>query len=121
MCGLRSGNTFMAINLKDQWGSTVVAFRGYNVGNRGRSAELLRHPQYGPVVKKLLREASAICSQASGQKTDLVRRVRGGSKTRLGNFAQDGFRDRCREGIAAEGATLFAQGKTSNLLFCQHC
>ena len=87
--GPRSGTTFMTIQLKDRWGSTVVAFRGYNVGNRGRSAELLRHPQYGPVVKNLLREASEICSQASGQKTDLIRRVRSGSKTRLGNFAQD--------------------------------
>ena len=38
--------------------ATVLAFRGYNVTNLGRTAELLAHPAYGPTVEKHLRAAS---------------------------------------------------------------
>ena len=79
----------MTLDLKPQWRSTVVAFRGYNVSNGGRSAELLRHPEYGPVVKEFLLEASELCSEVTGARTDLVRRVRRGVTTRLDTFAKD--------------------------------
>ena len=43
-------------------GKTAFAFRGYNATNLGRTPELLRHPQYGPIVAKYLQRASDICT-----------------------------------------------------------
>jgi [acyl-carrier-protein] S-malonyltransferase len=77
------------IDLKARLNTTVVAFRGYNVTNNGRSAELLRHPLYGPTVEELLREASELCSDATGRRVDLTTRVHRGGPTRVEEFAED--------------------------------
>src|SRR5512145_2822473 len=79
----------MTIDLKARWPSAVIAFRGYNMTNLGRSAELLAHPDYGPVVREHLAEVSEMCSQAVGRKVDLVERVLAGQPTRVEEFAED--------------------------------
>ena len=66
--------------------SAVFAFRGYNVTNLGRSAELLAHPAYGPVVESWLCDASAICSDVVNRPVDLVDRVRRNEETTLDTY-----------------------------------
>lgn len=68
---------------------TALAFRGYNVTNLGRTRELLQHPAYGATVRARLVEASEICSDATGKKTDLVTRVLQEIPTTLDTFAED--------------------------------
>jgi hypothetical protein len=44
--------------------ATALAFRGYNVTNLGRTAELLAHPAYGPTMVRhlgLVGEAASSC------------------------------------------------------------
>jgi [acyl-carrier-protein] S-malonyltransferase len=79
----------MNIDLKARLGTTVVAFRGYNVTNQGRNAELLRHALYGPVVEEHLRAASELSSQALGRHVDLIARVRSGADSRVEEFPLD--------------------------------
>src|SRR5438067_13915019 len=79
----------MALDLKARWPSAVITFRGYNITNLGRSAELLADPDYGPVVLQHLGEGSEMCSQAVGKKIDLVQRVLAGEETRVEEFPQD--------------------------------
>src|SRR5205823_4798759 len=63
--------------------ATVLAFRGYNVTNLGRTAELLAHPAYGPTVEKHLRAASVTAADVLRRPVDLVSRVRRGEETSL--------------------------------------
>jgi [acyl-carrier-protein] S-malonyltransferase len=63
--------------------NAVLAFRGYNVTNLGRTPELLAHPQYGGVLESYLAEASEICQRVVGRPVDLVRRVRQEEETTL--------------------------------------
>ncbi len=79
----------MASSLKEQIASAAFAFRGYNVTNQGRSAELLAHPIYGPIVETQLREASEICSDATCHRVDLVERVRRCEPSAINTFAED--------------------------------
>lgn len=67
---------------------TALAFRGYNVTNLGRSRELLAHRAYAPVVKQYLTEASAICSDLTGKRVQLLRRVRQSREASLQNYAE---------------------------------
>jgi [acyl-carrier-protein] S-malonyltransferase len=76
----------MPNNLLDRLGLTAFAFRGYNVSNLGRSAELLKHPAYGPVLARFLMEASEICADVVSQKVDLVARVRENRETTLETY-----------------------------------
>ncbi|HEV3136613.1 MAG TPA: hypothetical protein VGZ26_01895 [Pirellulales bacterium] len=76
----------MSSSLLNRLGFTVFAFRGYNVRNLGRTAELLEHRVYGPVVERYLVEASAICADAVKQKVDLVARVRQNQETTLETY-----------------------------------
>jgi [acyl-carrier-protein] S-malonyltransferase len=68
--------------------NTALAFRGYNVTNLGRTAELLAHPRYGPIMRAHLNEASAICTAATQRPADLVRRVEQGRETELNDYAE---------------------------------
>jgi [acyl-carrier-protein] S-malonyltransferase len=79
----------MPDSFADRLPTTALAFRGYNITNQGRSHELLAHPVYGPTVRELLEEASAVCAVALGRPLDLVRRVREREPTRLATFAED--------------------------------
>ena len=53
----------MAIDLQAGLPTAAFVFRGYNVTNLGRSAELLAHRAYGSVVAEVLAEASAVASE----------------------------------------------------------
>lgn len=65
----------------------ALAFRGYNVTNLGRSADLLAHPVYGPVVRESLAHASEVTSAIIGRGVDLVRRVELREETTLDTYA----------------------------------
>lgn len=68
--------------------TTAFAFRGYNVTNLGRTAELLADDRYaGPLVGYLDR-ASAVCREAIGRPVDLVGRVRRGEEAALDEYAE---------------------------------
>lgn len=73
--------------LRAKLAATAFAFRGYNVTNLGRSAELLEHEVYGPVVAHYLEIASEVGSQAVGRRIDLVERVRQRAETSLETYA----------------------------------
>ncbi|MGY8771533.1 MAG: hypothetical protein ACKVH8_24220 [Pirellulales bacterium] len=55
--------------------TTVLAYRGYNYTNLGRSHEMINHPEYGDFYRKRLQECSIICSETLARKIDLVSRV----------------------------------------------
>ena len=55
--------------LRDRIGSTALAFRGYNVTNLGRTAELLAQPAYAETVERHLRDASAVHAPSSLSRT----------------------------------------------------
>ena len=76
----------MATVDRNVWGATVFAFRGYNVANLGRTAELLEHPQFSERMQRRLSEASAMCSEFLRRRIDLESRVRNSEETNLGCF-----------------------------------
>src|SRR5688572_11581087 len=67
--------------------TTAFAFRGYNVTNLGRSAELLEHALYGAVVQEYLDIASEIGSEVTGRPMDLAARIRRREETSLESYA----------------------------------
>jgi [acyl-carrier-protein] S-malonyltransferase len=75
------------LNLQDRLSNSVFVFRGYNITNLGRTAELLAHRAYGPVVEKQLQETSKIASELLSRKIDLVQRVRQQQETDLESYA----------------------------------
>lgn len=68
--------------------AAALAFNGYGPKNLGRSQELLAHPAYGPIVRKLLATGSELCSAALGQRVDLVQRVAAGRETELADYGE---------------------------------
>ena len=76
-------------DLKKRISSAAFAFRGYDVTNIGRSPELLEHPVYAPIVRTALEAASALCSDAQGERVDLVARVLGHEPSDLSTFVHD--------------------------------
>lgn len=78
-----------AQHLRARLPQTAFAFRGYNVTNLGRTAELLTHPVYGPVVARYLARASAVCSSVLGRRVDLYHRVLEGRESTLDTFGED--------------------------------
>jgi [acyl-carrier-protein] S-malonyltransferase len=78
----------MKLDLKPLISQSALAFRGYNVTNLGRTAEMLAHPAYGPVIQAYLEEASEICADTTHQRVDLVARVREGRETELEDYAE---------------------------------
>jgi hypothetical protein len=64
----------------------VLAFRGYNFVNLGRSRELLMHPAYGPTVERRLAEMSQAAAAVLGRPVDLVPRVLGNVETTLDTY-----------------------------------
>lgn len=75
--------------LTKQIATTVFAFRGYDVSNVGRSAELLEHPVYGVRVRAMLDRASVVCGDVLRAKVDLARRVAARQPAELGTFVED--------------------------------
>ncbi|WP_435006663.1 ACP S-malonyltransferase [Tundrisphaera lichenicola] len=76
-------------DLRRRMNSTVIAFRGFDVDNLGRSIEFLDHPRFGPIVLKVLDEASILCSDAIHTKVDLASHIRAGLRSNLDFFPQD--------------------------------
>jgi [acyl-carrier-protein] S-malonyltransferase len=77
-------------DLRSRLSDAAFAFRGYNVTNLGRTAELLAHPVYGVLVETYLRQVSELCSDTIKRPVDLVERVRAGRETRgLDEYAED--------------------------------
>jgi len=74
--------------LKERLPQTAFAFRGYNVTNLGRSAELLAHSMYGPHVRKCLLDASHVCADLVGRRVNLVARVTRQQATTLKTYAE---------------------------------
>jgi [acyl-carrier-protein] S-malonyltransferase len=72
--------------LAEKIGNSAFAFRGYNLTNLGRTAELLRHPAYGATVERYLRLAGDICGDVRQRRVDLVARVRRGEETTLATY-----------------------------------
>jgi [acyl-carrier-protein] S-malonyltransferase len=75
--------------LKAKIGASAFAFRGYDVSNLGRTPELVEHRVYGPVVKQVLDEASAICAEAIHAPVDLVSRALARIEGDLADFPQE--------------------------------
>jgi [acyl-carrier-protein] S-malonyltransferase len=76
-------------DLKKRISGAAIAFRGYDVTNVGRSPELLEHPVYGSIVRSTLEAASVLCSDAQGEKVDLVARVLAREPSDLSTFVHD--------------------------------
>ena len=76
------------MELAKQLPNAALAFRGYNVTNLGRSAELLANSKYRPVVVPFLQEAAEVCTQCMGRPVDLVRRVEMQQETELQDYAE---------------------------------
>ncbi|MDA7978024.1 MAG: hypothetical protein MPJ50_04535 [Pirellulales bacterium] len=79
----------MEPDLKSRIKETAFAFRGYNITNSGRSAELLAAPTYRETMERLLGEANAICEDSLGRECDLLGQVRQARPTTLDTFAED--------------------------------
>lgn len=79
----------MSIKLDDRIRTTAFAFRGYNITNKGRSAELLRHAVYGPIVREVAAEASDLCSAAVGRRMDVADWACSAEPSTLDTFAID--------------------------------
>jgi [acyl-carrier-protein] S-malonyltransferase len=77
----------MKNDLKPAIAKASIVFRGYNVANLGRTAELLAHAKYGPIVRQHLEAVGKTTSDVLGRKIDLVARVESGEETRLEEFA----------------------------------
>jgi [acyl-carrier-protein] S-malonyltransferase len=75
------------LNLQDRLSNSAFVFRGYNVTNLGRSAELLEHRAFGAIVERCLHGASAIASDQLHRPFDLVQRVRNRQETNLETYA----------------------------------
>lgn len=78
----------MGQDLQQHLGRSAFAFRGYNVTNLGRTAELLACPAYQSTVERHLTSASQICSQWREQPVDLIARVRRGEEASLEDYAE---------------------------------
>ncbi len=75
--------------LRQRITTAAFAFCGYEMSSFGRSAELLDHPAFGPILHARLDEAAAIHADVIGEKADLVRRVRRASRCRWRPSRQD--------------------------------
>ncbi len=68
--------------------STAIAFRGYNVTNLGRTAELLSQTTYHAIVAEELQRFSDICADYSDIEVDLVKRVKQNKEPGLEHYAE---------------------------------
>lgn len=68
--------------------TTALAFRGYNLTNLGRTAELLKQPAYCEIVTEELDRFSAICAEYSETPVNLLKRVKQGDEPGLEFYAE---------------------------------
>ncbi len=74
--------------LAERLSTTAFVFRGYNVTNLGRSAEMLAHPKFGPLIEPYLKDAGETCAEVTGRPVDLVARIRRGEEADLDHYAE---------------------------------
>lgn len=74
--------------LQDGIAETALAFRGYNITNLGRTAELLAIDAYRGIVEEELRKHSAICSDVIDRPVDLISMVAAGEEPDLAHYAE---------------------------------
>ena len=65
----------------------VLAFRGYNVTNLGRTAELLACDAYSQIILEEFKLFSEICSQYTKESVDLTSFVTAGKEPGLARYA----------------------------------
>jgi len=87
--GLAQGPARPGAELRAGIGTAAFAFRGYDQTNLGRSPELLAHPVFGPIVRRVLDEASQVATKAVGRPIDLAARIEAQAPTSLETFAED--------------------------------
>jgi [acyl-carrier-protein] S-malonyltransferase len=78
----------MSALLQPKIATTAFTFRGYNVTNLGRSAELLAHSVYGATVRRYLRKASDVCAEIIGRPVDLAQLVENNHEPNLHNYPE---------------------------------
>ena len=66
----------------------VLAFRGYNVTNLGRTAELMDVDPYRPILQEELDRFSSICSEYTQTEVDLSAFIEAGKEPGLENYAE---------------------------------
>ncbi len=104
--------------LKARLPSAVFAFRGYNVTNLGRTAELLAHPRYRAIVAKHLDNASISASKVAGRGINLVDRVQRNEETSLETYADAVALIVAIEAAQVELLRRFFQIDIANARFC---
>src|SRR5688500_3167944 len=67
---------------------TALSFRGYNVTNLGRSAQLLAQPRYTATIERHLDLASAAAAEILGRPVDLVSVVRSNTELPLEKYGE---------------------------------
>jgi len=78
----------MASPLTPNIATTALAFRGYNITNLGRTAELLAHEAYRSILTEELERFSAICSDYTDDPTDLMSHISSGVEPGLARYAE---------------------------------
>jgi [acyl-carrier-protein] S-malonyltransferase len=68
--------------------SAAFTFRGYNITNLGRTAELLAHPVYGRTIRRYLSRGSEICAEVVGRPVDLVQYIEQNQEPGLDRYAE---------------------------------
>src|SRR5579871_3839834 len=74
------------IDLRERMTASALVFRGYNTTNLGRTAELLAHPRFGPILEPFLVEAGNVAGEVLGAPVDLVARVCARRETDIDSF-----------------------------------
>jgi [acyl-carrier-protein] S-malonyltransferase len=75
-------------NLVERIPDSVLAFRGYNVTNLGRTGELLAHPAYRQIVEQQLAAVSAAASDILHRPVDLLALVHSGQEATLQAYGE---------------------------------
>jgi len=78
----------MAFTISADITSTALAFRGYNLTNLGRTAELLAQAAYHEIVAEELQRFSVICNEYTLAPVDLVKRVEQSDEPGLEHYAE---------------------------------
>lgn len=75
-------------SLTERIPDSVLAFRGYNTTNLGRTGEILSHPMFGPVMERHLATAAKAASDILHRYVDLVAQVRAAQELTLAAYAE---------------------------------
>ena len=78
----------MAIKFPFDISTTALAYRGYNVTNLGRTAELVAIPAYRKIVLEELQRFGSICSEYTDGPVDLAQRVERQEEPGLEHYAE---------------------------------